>query len=126
MVMSHTQELVFLCMLNFFMLVQSSADGPEQLRPRLCTIVTQICVNWTGLPSFKSRIYFHNFSVEAERFHPRFPLPTQRSSSSWCGVLNKVFGYGYMNKSHQKFHRPRPTLELVMAGIATFELLFHQ
>ena len=30
MVMSHTQELVFLCMLNFFMLVQSSADGPEQ------------------------------------------------------------------------------------------------
>ena len=31
MVMSHTQELVFLCMLNFFMLVQSSADGPEQV-----------------------------------------------------------------------------------------------
>ena len=29
MVMSHTQELVFLCMLNFFILVQSSADGPE-------------------------------------------------------------------------------------------------
>ena len=30
MIMSRTQELVFLCMLNFFMLVQSSADGPEQ------------------------------------------------------------------------------------------------
>ena len=30
MVMSRMQELVFLCMLNLFMLVQSHADGPEQ------------------------------------------------------------------------------------------------
>ena len=41
MVMSHTQEFVFLCMLNFFMLVQSSADGPGHVGALFCLIVAK-------------------------------------------------------------------------------------